>query len=199
MGQLDGWQLVSTTGIFSDVLVRSDRPATIFPDIQRALRRMNGTQVAWRPKTMDQVIADTLAARRFSMMLLAAFAGLALLLASVGLYGVISYLVGQRTREMAIRMALGANRGNVMLWVLKRGVTLAGIGIIAGTLAALLVTRLMASVSLEKSSIIYGVRPWDPLTMTTVIVVLMGVAILACYVPARRAASVDPMHALRAE
>jgi len=199
IGQLNGWQLVSTTGIFSDILVRSDRPATIFPDIQRALRRMNGTQVAWRPKTMDQVIADTLAARRFSVMLLAAFAALALLLASVGLYGVISYLVGQRTREMAIRMALGANRGNVLLWVLKRGVALAGIGIVAGSLAALLVTRLMASVSLEKSSIIYGVPPWDPLTMATVIVVLMGVALLACYVPARRAASVDPMRALRAE
>jgi ABC-type antimicrobial peptide transport system permease subunit len=148
---------------------------------------------------MDQVIADTLAARRFSMMLLAAFAALALLLASVGLYGVISYLVGQRTQEMAIRMALGANRGNVMLWVLKRGATLAGIGIIAGTIAALIVTRLMASLSVARSSMIYGVRPWDPLTMSVVIVVLMGVSLLACYLPARRAASVDPMRALRAE
>jgi predicted permease len=199
LGQLDGWQLVSTTGIFSDVLVRSDHPATVFPDIQQALRRMNANQVAWRPKTMDQVIADTLAARRFSMMLLAAFAALALLLASVGLYGVISYLVGQRTQEMAIRMALGANRGNVMLWVLKRGATLAGIGIIAGTIAALIVTRLMASLSVARSSMIYGVRPWDPLTMSVVIVVLMGVSLLACYLPARRAASVDPMRALRAE
>jgi len=199
LGQLDGWQLVSTTGIFSDVLVRSDHPATVFPDIQQALRRMNANQVAWRPKTMDQVIADTLAARRFSMMLLAAFAALALLLASVGLYGVISYLVGQRTQEMAIRMALGANRGNVMLWVLKRGDTLAGIGIIAGTIAALIVTRLMASLSVARSSMIYGVRPWDALTMSVVIVVLMGVSLLACYLPARRAASVDPMRALRAE
>ena len=133
------------------------------------------------------------------MILLGAFAALALLLASVGLYGVISYLVGQRTQEMAIRMALGANRGNVLAWVLKRGAALAGIGVGAGTVAALIVTRLMASISVEKSSIIYGVRPWDPLTMIGVIVVLMCVALLACYVPARRAASVDPMRALRSE
>jgi ABC-type antimicrobial peptide transport system permease subunit len=100
---------------------------------------------------------------------------------------------------MAIRMALGANRGDVLAWVLKRGVTLAGIGVGAGTVAALIVTRLMASISVEKSSIIYGVRPWDPVTMIGVIVVLMCVALLACYVPARRAASVDPMRALRSE
>lgn len=199
VGQLNGWQLVSTTGIFSDVLVRTSHPATAFPDIQQALRRMNSTQVAWRPKTMDHVIADTLAARRFSMMLLTAFAALALLLASVGLYGVISYLVSQRTQEMAIRMALGANRANVLLWVLRRGATLAAIGIVAGTIAALILTRAMASISVAHSSMIYGVRPWDPLTMSAVIVVLMSVALLACWVPARRAASVDPMRALRAE
>jgi ABC-type antimicrobial peptide transport system permease subunit len=148
---------------------------------------------------MDQIIADTLAARRFSMILLGAFAALALLLATVGLYGVISYLVGQRTQEMAIRMALGADRANVLRWVLRRGATLAGIGVGAGTIAALLVTRLMANISLAKSSLIYGVRPWDPITMFGVIVVLMVVALAACYVPARRAASVDPVRALRSE
>jgi ABC-type antimicrobial peptide transport system permease subunit len=148
---------------------------------------------------MDAVIADSLAARRFSMILLGAFAALALLLASVGLYGVISYLVGQRTQEMAIRMALGADRSNVLAWVMKRGATLAGIGVGVGTIAALLVTRLMAGISLAKSSLIYGVHPWDPLTMVGVIAILMCVALLACYVPARRAASVDPMRALRSE
>ena len=148
---------------------------------------------------MDAVIADTLAARRFSMILLGAFAALALLLASVGLYGVISYLVGQRTQEMAIRMALGADRGRVLRLVMRRGAALAGIGVAVGTVAALLVTRLMASVSLEKSSMIYGVHPWDPITMIGVIAILTSVALLACYVPARRAASVDPMRALRSE
>jgi ABC-type lipoprotein release transport system permease subunit len=96
-------------------------------------------------------------------------------------------------------MALGADRANVLRWVLRRGATLAGIGVGAGTIAALLVTRLMANISLAKSSLIYGVRPWDPITMFGVIVVLMLVALAACYVPARRAASVDPVRALRSE
>jgi predicted permease len=197
--QINDGEGIPTTGFTSDLLVRADHPDTVFPDIQSALRQMNPQQVAYGPGTMDHIIADTLAARRFSMILLGAFAALALLLASVGLYGVISYLVGQRTQEMAIRMALGADRGNVLRWVLKRGATLAGIGVGAGTVAALLVTRLMASVSLAKSSMIYGVHPWDPLTMIGVIAILMCVALLACYVPARRAASVDPMRALRSE
>jgi predicted permease len=197
--QISKWSLGDPSGFVSDLVVRADHPDTVFADIQSAMRQMNAQQVVYGPKTMDQVIADTLAARRFSMILLGAFAALALLLASVGLYGVISYLVGQRTQEMAIRMALGANRGDVLVWVLKRGVTLAGIGVGAGTVAALIVTRLMASISVEKSSIIYGVRPWDPVTMIGVIVVLMCVALLACYVPARRASSVDPMRALRSE
>ena len=191
--------LSSQNGFVSDIVVRADHPETVFPDIQSAMRRMNAQQVAYGPKTMDQFIADSLAVRRLSMWLLGAFAALALLLASVGLFGVISYLVGQRTQEMAIRMALGADRGKVLRWVLTRGAALAGIGVGAGTVAALLVTRLMASISVEKSSIIYGVHPWDPLTMIGVVVVLMCVALLACYVPARRAASVDPMQALRSE
>jgi predicted permease len=199
LGQLNGWQLVSTTGFFYDVLVRAAHPDAVFADIQSATHRMNSAQVVWRPLTMNQIIDETLAARRFSMILFGAFAALALLLASVGLYGVISYLVGQRTQEMAIRMALGANRGDVLRWVLRRGAALAGIGVATGTLAALLVTRAMAGISLARSSIIYGVHPWDPITILSVVVVLMLVALLASYVPARRAASVDPMQALRSE
>jgi predicted permease len=190
---------ISTSGFTSDLVLRASHADTVFPDIQSALRQMNPQQVAYGALTMDNVIADTLAARRFSMILLGAFAALALLLASVGLYGVISYLVGQRTQEMAIRMALGADRSNVLAWVMKRGATLAGIGVAVGTVAALLVTRLMAGISLARSSIIYGVHPWDPLTIVGVIAILMCVALLACYVPARRAASVDPMRALRSE
>ncbi len=199
LGQLNGWQLVSTAGFFYDVVARSDHPETIFPDIQSSLRQLNTNQVAWRPLTMNQLIDQTLAARRFSMILFGSFSALALILASVGLYGVISYLVGQRTQEMAIRMALGADRGRILSWVMKRGASLAGIGIAVGIIAALLVTRLMAGVSLAKSSMIYGVQPWDPLTMAGVIGILMSVALAACYLPARRAASVDPMQALRSE
>ena len=199
MDQLDASQLVSSTGFFYDILLRSSRAGTVFPDIRTAVRRMNPAQVVWRPLTMNQIIADSLAARRFSMIVLGAFAVLALLLASVGLYGVISYLVGQRTQEMAIRMALGADRSDVLRWVLRRGALLAAIGIGLGTVAALLLTRAMAGISIAKSSILYGVRPWDPLTILGVIAVLTFVALLASYLPARRAASVDPMQALRSE
>ena len=197
--QISKYSLVSPAGFTSDIVVRADHPDTVFPDIQSALRRMNAQQVAYGPETVDQFIAEGLAARRFSMILLAAFAALALVLASIGLYGVISYLVSQRTQEMAIRMALGADRSGVLLWVLRRGATLAGIGIGAGIIAAFLVTRLMSRISIARSSMIYGVRPWDPLTMIGVIAVLICVALAACYIPARRAASVDPMQALRSE
>jgi predicted permease len=199
LGQLNGAELVSTTGFFYDVLVRAPHPDAVFADIRSATHRMNSAQVVWRPLTMNQIIDQTLAARRFSMILLGAFAALALLLASVGLYGVISYLVGQRTQEMAIRMALGADRSDVLRWVLRRGAALAAIGVATGTLAALLVTRIIAGISIAKSSIIYGVHPWDPITLVGVVALLMFVALLASYIPARRAASVDPMQALRSE
>ena len=129
---------------------------------------------------------------RFAMLLLASFAGLALLLATIGMYGVISYSVAQRTQEIGIRMALGAPRGNVFGMVLAQGARLAGLGIAIGLLAALAVTRLM-------TSFLYGVRPTDPLTFAAVSLLLAGVALLACYVPARRATRVDPMLALRYE
>jgi ABC-type antimicrobial peptide transport system permease subunit len=148
---------------------------------------------------MNQIIASTLAARRFSMALFGAFAALALLLATVGLYGVISYLVGQRAQEMAVRMALGADRGDVVRLVLWRGAILAGAGVAAGTVAALLVTRAMARIAIAGSSLIYGIAPWDPLTIFGTIALLMVVALAASYIPARRAASVDPMQALRSE
>jgi len=203
-GQFDGLlvdaaQSGPNTGFFYDVLARTNHPAAVFPDIRTAVQGMNSAQVAWRPLTMNQIIADSIAARRFSMILFGAFASLALLLASVGLYGVISYVVGQRTQEMAIRMALGADRGHVLRWVLRRGAVLAGIGIAAGTIAALLVTRSMAGISIAKSSLLYGVRPWDPPTILGVIALLSFVALLASYIPARRAASVDPMQALRSD
>jgi ABC-type antimicrobial peptide transport system permease subunit len=185
---------LSTSGFRTDLVVRADHPDTVFPDIQSALRRMNQEQVAYRPKTMNHIVADTLTTRRFSMVVLGVFAGLALLLASVGLYGVISYIVSQRMQEMAIRMALGADRRNVLLWVLKRGGKLAGTGTAAGAVAALLLTRIMAS-----SSMLYAVSSYDPLTMIGGILILMFVALAACYIPARRAASIDPMKALRAE
>ena len=141
---------------------------------------------------MDEIISDSLATRRFSMILLGAFATIALLLASVGICGVLSYLVGQRTHEMGIRLALGAQGRDVLRLVVRQGMalTLAGIGL--GLAGALGMTRLVAG-------FLYGVRPTDPLTFLGVSGLLAGVALVACYIPARRAAKVDPIVALRYE
>jgi predicted permease len=142
--------------------------------------------------SMEQVISDSLAERRFTMLLLIIFAATALLLAAVGIYGVISYAVTRRIHEMGIRSTLGASRTEIVGLVLRQGMKLAGIGLAAGLAAAVAVTRLL-------SGMLYGVRTWDPTTLAAVTIVLGGIALVACYVPARRAAGVDPVVALRCE
>ena len=141
---------------------------------------------------MNEVIADSLASRRFSMILLEAFAIVALLLASLGLYGVISYLVGQRTHELGIRLALGAQRNDVLRLVLSHGMKMALGGVALGLVAALGLTRLL-------SRMLYGVSSTDPATFAVITLLLTTVALLACFVPARRATKVDPLVALRYE
>ena len=146
---------------------------------------MNSEQVVYGEQTMDEIISDSISDRKFSMVLLGTFAALALLLSSIGIYGVISYLIGQRTHEIGIRMALGAQRNDVLVLVLSEGVRLTLIGAAIGIAAALGLTRLMAN-------LLYGVSATDPLTFAAVPIVLLGVAMLACYIPARRAMRVDP-------
>jgi len=141
---------------------------------------------------MSAIISDTLAARRFSMLLLGIFAATALLLSAVGIYGVISYLVGQRTQEIGIRVALGARRWDVLRLVFSHSVQMAMFGILIGIAASLALTRLMAKM-------LYGVSATDPLTFGVVAVTLMVVAFAATYIPARRAMRVDPIIALRYE
>jgi putative ABC transport system permease protein len=141
---------------------------------------------------MDEVAAASFSARRFNMLLLAIFAGLALALAAVGIYGVMSYAVTQRTQEIGIRMALGAQAGDVLKMIVRNGMTLTLIGTAAGLAGAFALTRLM-------TTMLFGVTPTDATTFATVSLVLLVVAFLACYLPARRATKVDPIIALRYE
>jgi ABC-type antimicrobial peptide transport system permease subunit len=160
--------------------------------VRRAVADMDPGDVVYRAQTLDDVLAGSVAARRLSMILLSVFAALALILACVGIYGVISYLVAQRTHEIGVRMALGAQRLEVMRLVLGQGARMATIGVAIGSVAALGLMRLMANQ-------LFGVTAHDPLTFTGVAGVIMLVAIAACYVPARRAMRVDPVVALRSE
>jgi predicted permease len=179
----------STTGF----LVRTqDSPDAFAGALRDALRKFNSKAVLYAPETMDHIIARSLASRRFAMILLAVFAALALLLASIGIYGVISYIVGRRTHEIGLRMALGAQRSHVLRIVLGQGARLALLGVVIGLAAAVGLTRLMVA-------ILYGVSVIDPLTFSAVAILLTLVALVACYIPARRAMRVDCIVALRCE
>jgi predicted permease len=174
------------------VLRTAGDPAAVMGPVRRAVEQVDSRHVIYGVQTLDEVIAGSVAARRLSMILLGIFAGLALVLSCVGIYGVVSYVVGQRTHEIGVRMALGAERGDVMRLVLGEGARMTLVGVAAGVAAALGLTHLMADE-------LFGVTPQDPLTFAAVAIVLMLVALVACYVPARRAVRVDPMVALRYE
>jgi putative ABC transport system permease protein len=174
-------------------VVRSRGPASgTFDSIRHSVQQLNKEQVVYGVQTMTEIIGDSTASQRFSAILLGAFAAVALLLSSIGIYGVISYLVGQQTREIGIRMALGAQRKDVLQLILGAGVKTALLGVAIGIAAASGLTRLM-------TGMLYGVTASDPLTFAGVAVLLVAVALFACYLPARRAMRVDPMVALRYE
>ena len=179
-------------GAVAVVLRTEGDPGAVMGPVRRAVTQLDRRDVIYGVQTMDEVVAGSFAARRVSMILLAVFAVLALVLSCVGIYGVISYVVGQRTHEIGIRMALGAQRGDVMRLVLGEGVRMALAGVAAGIAAALGLTRLMAEE-------LFGVTAQDPLTFAVVAILLTLVALLACYLPARRAMRVDPVVALRYE
>jgi len=169
--------------------------STIMPAIKDAVYGTGKDQPIYNVETMQQIASDSMSSQRLPMILLGAFAGLALLLASVGVYGVLSYSVSQRIQEIGIRMALGAERRDVLRMIIGQGLRLAVAGVILGAGGALLLTRLLSSFS----RLLYGVRANDPVTFTAVSFVLVCVSILACYLPARRASRVNPMVALKYE
>lgn len=156
------------------------------------VKAFDPNQIIWRTQTLEQLLSTSVAPRRFNMLLLGIFAGVALVLAAVGLYGVMSYSVSWRTREIGIRMALGARRADVLRLVVRQGMTMTLIGLALGLVAAFSISRVLRG-------LLIGVSPTDPLTFVAVSVVLLIVALLACLVPARRATRVDPIIALRTE
>jgi predicted permease len=177
----------------TDALVRTGpAPLSAMDSIAHAVAGVNNQVVVYGTETMDDVIAGSLAAKRFAMVLLGVFAALAMVLSSIGIYGVISYVVGQRTHEIGIRMALGAERRDVLQLVLGDAGRMVMLGVGIGLAAVLGLTRMMASM-------LFGVSPTDPITLTGVALLLSGVSLLACYIPARRATRVDPNIALRYE
>jgi predicted permease len=179
-------------GTIGAVLRSAGPPQAQVAPARRAIEQYNSQAVVYGIQTLDSIISDSLAARRFAMTLLGVFAGLALIMCCVGVYGVISYLAGQRTREIGVRMALGAKRQDVARMMLGEAARVALLGVAVGLVGALAVTRLMAK-------LIFGISAHDPLTFVAVSILLSLVALAACYIPARRASKVDPMVALRYE
>ena len=167
-------------------------PAGIAPAVRAAIRELDRQQLIWEVRTMRERVARSIAPRRFTMLLLGCFAFVALLLAAIGIFGVMSYTVTQRTHEIGIRLALGAQTGDMLKMIVGQGMALALVGIGLGLIGAFVVTRLLAS-------LLFGVSTTDPLVYAGVATLLTVIALLACYIPARRAMRVDPMVALRYE
>ena len=175
------------------IYLRTDvAPSSVTPSLREQVRAVDRDLPVFGETTLTQVAAESVSRRKFTMQLVALFGVLALLLAGVGIYGVIAYSVTQRTREIGIRVALGASRSAILRWVLKQGLVLTIAGVVVGLLGALALTRLLRS-------LLFGVGPTDVVTYGALAILLTIVALIACYVPARRATKVDPLVALRYE
>jgi ABC-type antimicrobial peptide transport system permease subunit len=168
------------------------QPFSLSADIQRELRGASGGLAVAHIRSMQQVVGESTARNDFNMTLLTIFASVALVLAAIGIYGLMAYSVQQRTQEIGVRMALGANPRQVRRMIVFQGMQLNFVGLILGVICSLALTRLM-------KSMLFGVKPWDPATIIVVVILLSLVTLLAAYLPARRASRVDPIVALRYE
>jgi putative ABC transport system permease protein len=179
--------------LFMSLVLRTQNaPETLSSAVRSTVESVDKDQPLSELTTMDDILAKSVAPQRFRMLLLGLFALLALALAIVGTYGVISYAVEQRTHEIGVRTALGAGRGDILRLVVAQGFRITALGIVAGIIGALALTRFMAN-------LLYGITATDPRTFTAVALLLSAAALAACYIPARRATKVDPMIALRSE
>ena len=185
-------QLANSVLPLSWVIRTQVPPSNVSAEVQRILVNIDPALLPVKIRTMDEVLSQSTAREQFDMLLLTVFAGVALLLAASGIYGLMAYNVEQRTQEIGIRMALGAGRGQVTRLILGQGMALTGIGVALGLAGAYGLTRFLAS-------LLYGIKATDPPTFVEVAAMLVGVALLASLVPARRATKVDPMDALRHE
>jgi putative ABC transport system permease protein len=189
----DKLMAIARTFVSAYITVRTTMaPLGFSAAVKREINALDPTLPLSQMRSMEQVVARSIAPQRFNMLLIGLFAGLGIGLAAIGIYGVVSYSVAQRTQEIGIRMALGAQTLDILRLVLQQGFGLALAGVAIGLIAALALTRLMAS-------LLFGVSATDPLTFIAVSLLLGGIALLACFLPARRAARVDPMIALRYE
>jgi putative ABC transport system permease protein len=189
----DGVTALNNKIIPLTLLVRTKiQPFSLSADIQREIRAASGGLPVAHIRSMEQVRGESTSRSDFNMTLLAIFAGIGLLLAAIGIYGLTSYSVEQRTQEIGIRMALGAGPDDVRRMVVMQGMWLAFIGVFLGVAASLALTRLIAN-------LLYGVKPWDPISVVSVAALLIAIALFATYIPARRASRVDPIVSLRYE
>jgi putative ABC transport system permease protein len=185
--------LYQTGGKHLAILLRGHLESASIPgEVRKQVQSVDPTLPVFGAQTLHETVSASVSERRFSMEIVALFAVTALLLAGLGIYGVISYLVSERTHEIGIRLALGAEKTSILRMVVRQGIGLAIAGTAVGLVGAVIVSRLMAG-------LLYGVRPTDPLTFAGVAAVLIAVALLACYLPARRVLRVDPLVALRHE
>ncbi len=184
------WTLLSSGSGY--VARTSASPLGVMSGIRAAAAKADPSSVVYGARPMEEIVANSIATQRLAMIMLSIFSVVALLLSAIGIYGVISYLTGQRTQEIGVRVALGASGGDVLRMVIGEGMRITVVGVALGLIAALALTRLLAT-------LIYGVGAWDPATFVGVALLLSGVALFACFIPAKRATRVDPMVALRYE